>query len=269
MDHMQTANDEIDELIGPCPRCGKFKDRFDADLADGIVERDKRMSNDADQSVLREMINGMGYYCRACIGATIFQENKSRHEHQIRHLIYKTYSKKLIPESGKEQTFDRSSSSIEGENIDQWTRARAALPTEGTFWIYGPPGVGKTYLARCILNACLSRHRSAAEISAPDLSHIEIAGSSARLKPYIGANILLVDDIDKPRWSAVSLGYLLKIFEARYEAGLCTVVTANSGASSTKQLMASGRLDNPSVLSAIYDRMKPLVPLEISGRSHR
>lgn len=268
-DPMKTANDEIDELIGPCPRCGKYKDKFDGDLADDIVERDKRMKEIPEQSILRDMINGLGYYCKHCIGATIFQENKSMREHQIKHLKYKTFAKGLIPESGKLQTFAVSDSTIEGENMNAWERARKACPIVGTLWIYGPKGVGKTFLARCILNEYLDRYRTACEVFAPDLAHLDLVGSEAKLKPYIDANILLIDDIDKPRWSAVSLDYLLKILETRYERKLGTLITANTGASATRTLMQHARVDNPSVVAAIFDRMKPLEGLELQGDSHR
>jgi hypothetical protein len=111
---MMTANDEVEQLIGPCPRCGKFV-KFSEDEAQEMVDRDKRMAADPDMKRLRDMLNGMGYYCASCDFALRSFENADVRKHQIRHLIYKTYAKELIKESGKEQTFDNSDLAIEGE----------------------------------------------------------------------------------------------------------------------------------------------------------
>ena len=268
IDPMLTYNDEVEQLIGPCPRCGKFV-KWTEDEAKDMVDRDNRMVLDPDMKRLRDMINGMGYYCASCDFALRSLDNADVRKHQISHLTHKTYSKGLIQESGKEQTFDKSDLAIEGENMDEWKQAREATPITGTYWIHGPSGVGKTFLARCMLNDYLDRYRTAIEVSASDLAYIDLIGSESRLKPYLDANILLIDDIDKPKWNSVGLDYLLKIFEVRYEKKRGTIVTANTGAKAARVLMRQAREDNPSIVNAIFDRMKPLQGLELKGSSHR
>jgi len=205
----------------------------------------------------------------AKIAEAVIKENEKKKQAQIDALKRKTYIQGLVSSIGESHQFDVSNVDIEAQNTVAWNRARQCTPITGTLWIYGPQGTGKTWLAHCVLNEYLSRYRTAAEVDAVQMKHWDWGDIKSRIKPYVQANILLIDDIDKPQWTSCGLDCLKMIFDYRYEYKRATIITANTGASACRDMMIQARPDNPSVVASIFDRMKPLEPLKLIGGSNR
>ena len=188
---------------------------------------------------------------------------------RIARLTSDTYAKSLMPHEARKCTYTDSYEDVEMPNQEHWNRARA-VPIKTGLWLKGKPGVGKTFFARCILNAHLAAHYTAAEIGA---LHLDAVGShfqwEAEIKPYTTPYVLLIDDLDKPSWTPAGLNALWALCDKRMANDRRTIITANQTPEGIRNSWRTTRPDNASMAATIFERLLPMEQVELRGESLR
>jgi len=103
----------------------------------------------------------------------------------------------------------------------------------GTFILYGPYGTGKTHLLAAICNALLERHIACRFATAPNLfgaiggyvNHRE--DYSTLIAQAIATPLLVIDDVDKARWSEFREEIYFDILDGRAKRKLPTALSTN------------------------------------------
>ena len=133
------------------------------------------------------------------------------------------------------------------------------------FLLWGPIGIGKSYIAGCIANALLNR-----EITVKMTNFNTIIDDMFSLEDkteYINAlaryELLILDDLGTERNSEYALGIVFSVIDRRYRSGRPLIVTTNLP---IKQLKEETNIEK----KRIYDRILEMcVPLYVGGSSYR
>ena len=138
-------------------------------------------------------------------------------------------------------------------------------------WICGPKGVGKSYLARCVVNKAIQKGATARECTAFEFERNCFKHFKDRhpWEIYYYDNILLIDDIDKAPWNDISLSALWQVLNERNETKKSTIVTCQFHGSQLAQLWHDRFGKNTATPGAAIDRMKPCISIEMFGNSLR
>jgi DNA replication protein DnaC len=161
---------------------------------------------------------------------------------------------------------------IWGENQFSWKTMENWTPNKGNVWIQGDPGVGKTFLSRCVLNAHLDLGCSVAELYGNRLKSIaEDFNARKELERFFKVKILVLDDVHKPQWSGRALDGFDELMNYRQDHALRTIVTSNINATEfTKRLH---EFKEPEWVSAFIDRFALMgfknLLLTLTGKSIR
>lgn len=151
-------------------------------------------------------------------------------------------------------TFDSSNPAAEEENVGVWRRLRVPEVLATNHFLFGPTGVGKTYAARCVLNATMARGKTAAEMSARRFLLLASQyGKEAQLRALHRADVLLLDDIDKADFGRRdTLQALWELFDQRQSQ--CTIITANVAPKDLKVILQRFAGENSSLVDATLER---------------
>lgn len=259
---------KIDDIVGPCPGCGQRHAYSEAERRQ-MVETDAVLESISPDlhAVIRAV--GQNVYCIRCINQLQEASADARRAMRADNLTRRTYRDGLIPGIARDMRFSGSKPEIEATNETIWDVLRA-YPLEKNIWLCGDPGVGKTYAARCVLNQYLDQGRSAAEVSAHRLDEIGRGWKPEQeLQPYARVAVLLIEDIDKPRWHAEGVSALWRLCDMRATAKLRLIVTANKDkADAEPQLLAAAK-DNDTVVYTLWERMRPIRMMRMGGQSLR
>lgn len=153
-----------------------------------------------------------------------------------------------------------------GPNAEAWRRARQ---TTDNLWLWGPPGVGKSYLCQCILTDYVLRGGvCAAETSVRSVVNIA-PWATQDLQRWMLPGLLLLDDVDKVAWTEATLAMFWELLDNRCAARRRTLVTANMKPSDFAQTLKERIPQNRSLADSTLDRLKPVQSLEFTGRSMR
>ena len=155
---------------------------------------------------------------------------------------------------------------------DLWERAKVWTPKSEAWWIYGDKGTGKTYLARCILNAAFDLGYSVAELPTIEFSHMadrKFYQWHDKLEAYSRVKVLLIEDIDKAEWTSRGLSALFGILDTRYNDHNRTLVTTNATVEYCVGVWRKACGDNRSLPGTITDRLKPIRQVLMEGKTLR
>lgn len=139
-------------------------------------------------------------------------------------------------------------------------------------YVYGDVGSGKTYLACSVLRSAARRERYQPRMFGA-VSMLSSLKASYDGRPGVtveeleGADMLLVDDLDKPRFTPWALETLYEVVNARVENGRPTIVTANSDMGGLVGRLSAG---DPVLAEAICDRLVGgSIAVRMEGESRR
>ncbi len=213
---------------------------------------------------------GIGFRCEACFEKL----DKAREEEEWR-VAVAALRKTIMMDglAGKDGCLYRDCWAASNQDIErdrEGAYAVGAAYGRGEYrnaWICGPPGTGKTFLARCMINARIERGEYAGEVKAHAINGSALWDDAVRR--YAAPTALLIDDIDVFDWTTKGWDVLRAVIDARYDARRDTIITAQrTGRAFAERVIECG-IDRGSVLSML-DRMRAgNVAIVMDGKSLR
>jgi len=184
----------------------------------------------------------------------------------------------VSPMFGK-HTFKNSDREIMLENAIAWGQARSWVESDATcFYLYGIPGTGKTYAARCVLHdAMVSSTRDNPYVSVVEISAYKMLKDAIGFGPivdYVNARLeqcqyLMIDDIDKPDWNPKSIAFLWNLLNERSNRGGRVIITTNVEPDKFRDIFSGAAIDNASRLDATIERLAPVTTAHFKGKTLR
>lgn len=238
------------------------------ELARSMLDTDARLLK--FDSETRESMNRMACLCEQCYDIHVKKETAQTSEARRRKRIHNCYARGLMPSDARDWTFENNVPEYEAENHVLWLIARTSIPLKKNLWLEGLPGLGKTRMARCILNETLERGYSAGELNCISLNVLANGFEWQRdLTPWLRVHTLLLDDLDKPSWSARGLDALWWLLDKRANLKKVVITTANADKEKSLRLFRDARPENKSMASSILGRLSPIDEHKFVGKSIR
>lgn len=208
-------------------------------------------------------------YCDECIAILDEEQARRNHTAEIKARIEKAVARELLHPDTTTIAFE-TASPPRPENAASWDKAVNA-PFTKNLYLFGNPGTGKTYLARCLLMRDAAAGRSVAEASIRRI--VKTADRFDEGKGWLLAlektGTLLLDDFDKLQWTANALSVVWELLNERAANNRRTIVTANMSLSDMIAMMIRSSRDNPTMVESTIDRLAPLDIIEFTGTSRR
>lgn len=267
---MTDLDDKVSEIVGPCPGCGDDPTGFFT-----LSEKKKIVKEDEDLEGypgLRRTIRKLGekLWCTNCIREAEVKDRSAMTRKRIDTLKRHTYRDELIPPIAMDMKFSKSEPENEAQNQAVWDKFRDGKRMTKNLWLSGDPGVGKTWLARCILNSQLAIGRSCAELSALKLNDIGRGwGVDKKLRLYKRVKVLLIEDIDKVTWSKQGLSALWNLVDARATAQKQIIITSNFSPRDVAAQMRPVVPENKPLVKSMFERFLPISKEDMVGESMR
>jgi hypothetical protein len=156
------------------------------------------------------------------------------------------------------------------ENASAWDSLRK-WKVDINVYLWGPSGVGKSHLGRCLLNRALEQGKTIAEGSARGM--VRTAGrfdqGHGKVRMWGKADVLLIDDIDKGAYNEDRLSVLWELLDERSRHRRITITTSNLDPKTLAEDLVRRVPENASYGTATLDRLKPLRVFGLTGLSLR
>lgn len=254
----KTAKQQIEELLSPCRQCGKPQhyevDEFCSpeEWLDRLRQKRERDPEWVERTLAIESC------CDPCMAKMVQENRDTAKRERAARIRREAYGTCLVPEAAAHATFEKSEREYEERNVVYWLQAKEWYRRDENAWITGTPGSGKTFLARCVVNAFLDAGTTAAEISGIELAAlVRDFHWIDKVKPYIEPRLLLIDDIDKALWSKEQLDILCHLLDKRIGRGRRLLVTSNVTPEHFREQIQRNRPENKAVAGMIFRRMLP------------
>ena len=265
----QRPSEQWAEMLGPCARCGKL-------MADEMTDEEAQLqmeihfspaSNEIQTKLLKLYYGRL--VCRDCCRWAEYRTA----DRQRRSVLDACYRANYLRPESRHVTFQKSLAEVEARNPTAWSTVRHWHIDLKNLWIQGPPGSGKTFMARCLLNyfaGCTSDTHSqdkrvlAGEISATEFKcQAERFDKRERLKYLREIHLALFDDLDKPLWSPGSLDELRDTLGSLRDRKCRVVVTTNMTISELQQRLTRMHPYNTTLVEAVFERLAPMTVIEL------
>lgn len=110
--------------------------------------------------------------------------------------------------------------------------AESCISSNAGLYVYGAAGVGKTMLACVIANERARLGKPSLFITVPDMleelrDFVDADRRAAKIKLLYETPCLIIDDLGAEKATAWAAEQLFRVFNARYNAELQTIVTSN------------------------------------------
>lgn len=211
-------------------------------------------------------------YCDACHAKKIREHNNAERAIRLRERFSILKTRELVTQEFRVASFRASNPVIEAMNPEAWAQGRKWRANENIY-IYGPTGVGKSYLARCCLKRVFQAERNVAEVSSRAFCKATDTFSEGRFTEWKSVPALLLDDIDKATWTADRVGALWELMDARSSGKRMTIITGNVPPVDLRAILkegvAPGRSENATSADAALERLRPCLTIHLIGKSQR
>jgi DNA replication protein DnaC len=208
-----------------------------------------------DNHKVRRRVTAYGFTCAACDGIHEAERSRSYVRSERLHRIAELKNAGVINAAILSTAFAGSDPKREDPNKVAWATARVWTPeTCGNLWIYGPSNQGKTYMAWCILTAVVETGGTAGELSAGKMKTFSGYEMESQAQPFIDVDVLLIDDIDFPTWTASNTDSMRHIMNERCHKERRTLFTANCAPTKFRDKLIKARPNEPEFADAIMRR---------------
>ncbi len=218
---------------------------------------------------------GFMKFCPTCAEKWQQKIDRERRREKKRSEFEQLKKDGLLRDDFRDTRFKNSDPAIEALNAGAWAKGRE-WPVEKNLCLHGSVGVGKSFLARCILYAAFTKDCTVAELSARRFTKIvdRFDEGNGILDEWAKAQYLLIDDVDKADWNFSRLTALLELLDRRAASkSRRTIITCNLSPSELTTLFRAcstkGEITNSSLADATLDRLKPIEKFEMKGGSQR
>ena len=264
-----TAQDAVNEILGPCIACGgRVWVSSEKESLKQLMTH-HRLLRKAPGPARR--IAELRWTCRRCDKKSIkdrevLSKSQGRYE-----LARRMIALENIAEIVLECNFAKSEGTLEKRNQANWEKARSWERSSKNQWVWGPPGVGKTWYARCILNRALDLGFTVAEVTAQHWIELSVAFSPYEKKRsrLASVDVLLFEDIDKATWTEQAMDCFHECLSKRHEHDRRLLITSNGEAEFMEEKWLRLCISNPSRTPAITERMMPMERIDFKGKSIR
>lgn len=213
-------------------------------------------------------------YCDDCAGNRHRAADRADRQRRLRNRYAVLLRQGEVGPELRRCAFRNSAPEVEGLNPEAWAAARG-WRGKRNLYVYGPTGVGKSFLARCCLNWAFQQGRTVAEVSGRRFAKVSDTFAEGRglFRAWKEARVLLLDDIDKAVWNADRVGALWELLDARASARRHTLVTGNVNPAELQALLHASNtgpgVRNESIVDATLERLRPCETLRLSGETLR
>jgi DNA replication protein DnaC len=216
----------------------------------------------------------MQVHCDTCAAKNLRAHRREQLAIRLRERFSVLRNRDLVTTEFREASFRNSTPDIEAMNPESWGLGRAWRGVQNLY-IYGPTGVGKSYLARCCLKRIFQANRNVAETSARAFCKTTdtFTEGRGRFMEWKTVPALLLDDIDKTTWNADRVGALWELLDARSSGRRVTIITGNVSPKDLRDMLqeacVSGKSANSTCADAALERLRPCLTLHLTGASQR
>lgn len=243
-----------------CPECKK---EFDLEA----VEVSASMAN-AMASMMKAI------HCEECSDRRLKKERNERDSKTMANLI----EAGLIRSDLTRFSLATSDQAVETKNPELWSWVRKydppGLREDGrpmNLFVWGPPGVGKTFAIRCVLNRLVESNHRVMEKSASQV--LDAMGSKRTRADFLMlcGNVWAAyfSDCHIPVWNAQSMTDFWHVIDIRHSNGLPTFLDANMDLAALDRVFTKARPGNAATAASLWERMRPASVFEVEGESLR
>lgn len=187
-------------------------------------------------------------------------------ENELSEIVGRRANLGVLPRDIRSHRLELSNVEFEKQNAEAWRIVRSKYPIlvkQRSIAFEGPPGVGKTWAAHCLLNSRLDRGESIASISTLDVLDGREVGRFAR------SSWLHLDDFDKVEWTQKKCLRLFHLLNGVVDNHGYVVLCLNGSLEAVYEAQKRAYKGKWETVRALFDRLAPCRREPMSGENLR